>query len=192
MKITEFDIILSDETILNMLEIEEGREEDVRKRLHEILPEAYEKLQPVALLTFGETALYAVLTVGEEISVWSRQLFDQGNYLGGLLADTIANAYLWAMDDALGDTVVSLCKERGKGIASRLEAGNQMPIFMQKKILEVTDAKEQAGVTIKDSMMLEPIKTMGQIYLLNDDTSVYQNCHTCEGCGHLDCPSRKV
>ena len=192
MKITEFDITLSEETILSMLDVMEGKEEEIAKRVREILPKAYEKLHPVALFSFQGEALYALQTVGSEITEWADHLLKEGNYIGGLLADTIANAYIFAMDEALGDTVVALCKERGKGITTRMEAPANMPIFMQQKILEITDAKKEAGVTIKDSMMFEPVKTMGQIYLLNEDTSVYQNCHTCEGCGNLTCPSRKV
>lgn len=192
MKITEFDIILSEENILSMLDVMEGKEEEIAKRLRDILPKAYEKIHPVALLEFQGEALYALQTVGSEITVWAERLLKEGNYIGGLLADTIANAYIFAMDEALGDTVVSLCKEKGKGIATRMEAPANMPIFMQKKILEITDAQKEAGVTIKDSMMFDPVKTMGQIYLLNEDTSVYQNCHTCEGCGNLTCPSRKI
>ena len=192
MKITEFDITLSEETILSMLDVMEGKEEEIAKRVREILPYAYEKLHPVALFAFQGEALYALQTVGSEITAWADSLLKEGNYIGGLLADTIANAYIFAMDEALGDTVVSLCKERGKGITTRMEAPANMPIFMQKKILEITEAEKEASVTIKDSMMFDPVKTMGQIYLLNEDTTTYQNCHTCEGCGNLTCPSRKI
>lgn len=192
MKITEFDITLSEETILSMLDVMEGKEEEIAKRVREILPYAYGKLHPVALFAFQGEALYALQTVGSEITAWADSLLKEGNYIGGLLADTIANAYIFAMDEALGDTVVSLCKERGKGITTRMEAPANMPIFMQKKILEITEAGKEAGVTIKDSMMFDPVKTMGQIYLLNEDTTTYQNCHTCEGCGNLTCPSRKI
>ena len=192
MKITEFDITLSEETICSMLDIMEGKEEEILRRLREVLPEAYEKLSPIALLEIEGEALYAVLSVGGEITAWANELLGQGEYVKSLLADTIANAYLFAMDETLGDTVVAMCREKGKGIAARLEAPRDMPLFMQKKILEVTDAEKEAGVTIKDSMMLEPIKTMGQVYLLNDDVSSYKNCHTCEGCSNVTCPSRRV
>jgi len=191
MKITEFDITLTEEKILSMLDILEGKEEEVANRLQTVLPVAYEALEPVALLEFESEALYVILSVGQGITDLANSLLEEGNYVGGLLADTIANAYLFEMDEVLGDTIVSLCKEKGKGIATRMEAPTNIPIFMQKKILEVTDATNQAGITIKDSMMFEPIKTMGQIYLLNEDTSHYQNCHTCEGCSNLTCPSRK-
>lgn len=192
MKITEFDIQLEEDHILSMLDIMEGKEEEIRKRLRDILPEAYTHLHPVAIFAFEGEALYGLQTVGSEITDWANQLLEEGEYVKGLLADTIANAYLFAMDEALSDQVVALCKERGKGIATRLEAPKNVPIFMQKKILEVTDGTNQAGITINDSMMLHPIKTMGQVYLLNDDTETYQNCHTCEGCKAENCPSRKT
>lgn len=191
MKITEFDITLSEDSILEMLDIMEGKEDEIKKRLQQAMPEIYEHLQPVALYEFEGEALYALLSVGGEITRWANELLAQGEYVKSLLADTAANAYLFAMDEQLGDTVISMCKERGRGIASRLEAPKNMPMFMQKKILEVTKAEELAGVKITDSMMLDPVKTMGQVYLLSDDTTSYQNCHTCEGCGNVDCPSRK-
>lgn len=191
MKITEFDITLSEDSILEMLDIMEGKEDEIKKRLQQAMPEICEHLQPVALYEFEGEALYALLSVGGEITRWANELLAQGEYVKSLLADTAANAYLFAMDEQLGDTVVSMCKERGRGIASRLEAPKNMPMFMQKKILEVTKAEELAGVKINESMMLDPVKTMGQVYLLSDDIMSYQNCHTCEGCGNVDCPSRK-
>lgn len=191
MKITEFDITLSEDKVLSMLDIVEGKEDEIKKRLHQALPEIYEYLHPVALFAFEGEALYALLTVGGEVTQWANDLLTQGEYVKSLLADTVANAYLFAMDEVLGDTVVSMCKERGRGIASRLEAPKNMPMFMQEKILEVTKAEELAGVTITETMMLDPVKTMGQVYLLSGDTTTYQNCHTCEGCGNVDCPSRK-
>lgn len=191
MKITEFDITLSEDSILEMLDIMEGKEDEIKKRLQQAMPEIYEHLHPVALYEFEGEALYALLSVGGEITRWANELLAQGEYVKSLLADTVANAYLFAMDEQLGDTVVSMCKGRGRGIASRLEAPKNMPMFMQKKILEVTKAEELAGVKITENMMLDPVKTMGQVYLLSDDTTSYQNCHTCEGCGNVDCPSRK-
>lgn len=191
MKITEFDIRLSEEKILSMLDIMEGKEEEIAKRLHEALPEIMEHFRPTALYEIAREALYVLLTLGGEITRWSNELLEKGEYVKSLLADTAANAYLFAMDESMSDTIRNVCIEHKKGIAARLEAPENMPIFMQKKILEVTDAEKLAGVTITQGMMYDPVKTMGQVYLLSDDTSVFQNCHTCEGCSNLTCPSRK-
>lgn len=191
MKITEFDIRLSEEKILSMLDIMEGKEEEITRRLHEALPEIIEHFRPAALYEFEGEALYVLLTLGGEITRWANELLEQGEYVKSLLADTAANAYLFAMDESMSETIRTVCLEHKKGIASRLEAPKNIPLFMQKKILEVTDAQELAGVSVTQGMMYDPVKTMGQVYLLSDDTSVFQNCHTCEGCSNVTCPSRK-
>ena len=68
-----------------MLDIMEGKEEEILKRLRDVLPEAYEKLSPIALLKMEGEALYAVLSVGGEITAWANELLARGEYVKSLL-----------------------------------------------------------------------------------------------------------
>ena len=119
MKLTEFDIQISKENVCRLIQADPDSNvyQEIMAALQEMLPTAYEKLKPTALLEFGdfetyagmieeegiEEALYGITTVGEEIGSWSTQLFREGNYLGGMLADAIADDCLFQMDEAISE-----------------------------------------------------------------------------------------
>ena len=136
MKITEFHIELSKKNVLAFIDADQNSDlyEEIECEFEEMLPRAYEKIQPAALLAFGDisdygimqdgeivtTALYGINSVGKGLSEWSTQLFAEGDYLKGMLADAMADDYLFQMDQAVQSTVVEMCRENGYGILRRL------------------------------------------------------------------------
>ena len=123
MKITDFDIKISAENVCAFLDGDKTGDlyEEIMDELEEMLPQAYEKIRPVALLEFGslegysieadgkkvKEALFGVCSIGKEMGEWSTSLFAQGDYLGGMLADAIADDYLFQMDDASKQMIAS-------------------------------------------------------------------------------------
>lgn len=206
-KRTEFDIEISVENVCGFLDV--GKDspmyEEVLEELHEMLPTAYEKIKPVALLEFGDLkgysvkadgkpvteALYGVLSIGREMGEWSTRLFAEGDYLKGMLADAIADDYLFQMDAEQTNNVVKMCKERGKGIAGRLEAPHDIPMSIQKRAYDVTRA-EQVGIGIKESYMYDPVKTVCQVYLLDENVKRYHPEHDCSKCNNVTCKHRNL
>lgn len=208
MKVTEFDIKISVENVCKMLDADKSGDlyEEIVEELEEMLPEAYKKICPAAVFEFGslangieeissiggDEALYGIYSVGGEISQWSTQLFAEGNYLGGMLADAIADDYLFQMDEAMRGRVLEMCKERGKGIMRRLEAPQDVPMKIQKTAFEVTHAREEIGLNIKESYMLDPVKSICQVYVLCDDTEMNRYDHDCTHCDNYTCKMRKT
>lgn len=207
-KLTEFDIQISKENVCRLIHADPDSSlyREIMAELTEMLPAAYDKLKPTALLEFGdfeeyagmveeegiEEALYGITTVGEEISSWSTQLFREGNYLGGMMADAIADDCLFQMDEAISKTVIGMCRERQRGIVRRLEAPVDIPMSIQKKAYDVTDAGRQAGIGIKESYMYSPVKTVCQVYILDRDTTRYHAEHDCSRCDHVTCKMRNI
>lgn len=208
MKRTEFDIKISAQNVCAFLDADKTEElyEEIMEELKEMLPEAYRRIRPVALLEFGTLddfsvegddgslvteALFGVCSIGKEMEEWSSELFAKGDYLGGMLADAIADDYLFQMDDAMQETVLSMCREKKKGIIRRVEAPQDIPMSIQKRAYDVTDAQE-AGISIKKSYMYDPVKTVCQVYLLDDNTKRYHPEHDCSHCGNLTCKRRSL
>ena len=207
MVITKFHIQISKENVCRMIHADPGSSlyEEIMTELAEMLPLAYEKIKPAALLEFGDfdeysrmveeegivEALYGINTVGDEIGKWSTALFQEGNYLAGMLADAMADDYLFQMDEAIKDTVIHLCKERKRGIVRRVEAPADIPMTIQKKAFEVTGA-QKAGIGIKESYMYDPVKTVCQVYLLDRDTSRFYAEHDCSRCDNVNCMMRNI
>ncbi len=208
MKITEFHIQISKENVCRLIDAEKSSDlyEEIIAELEEMLPIAYEKIKPVSLLEFGDfeeyagyveetgikEALYGINSIGGEMSAWSTRLFAEGNYLGGMLADAIADDYLFQMDQAIQGTVIQMCRERGRGIVRRLEAPQDIPMRIQKTAYDVTDAKRQMGIAIKESYMYDPVKTVCQVYMLDEDTTRFHAEHDCSKCKNDQCKMRNI
>ena len=205
-KITEFQIKISPQNVCAMLDADRSSlEEEMREELEEMLPEAYDRLEPAAFLGFGDTegflcgedelsaqeALYIICTVGDALSRWSSELFTQGDCLRAMLADAAADDCLFQMDEQLKDRVTALCRERGKGIRRRLEAPHDVPMSIQKKALDVTGASE-LGIGITEGFMYRPVKSVCQVYLLSDDTTQCNYEHDCSRCPSTSCRLRKI
>lgn len=208
MIIKDFDIKICKESVLNLIDCYEDSEiyDEVLEEYEEMLPEAYKKIEPAALLAFGsveefhlaeyegesQEALFSITSVGGEISRWATGLFAQGNYLGGMLADAMADDYLFQMDHLLSDTIIRLCRERKRGVIRRMEAPQDIPMAAQKKALEVTDGEALAGIHIKESFMYDPVKTTCQIYLLDENSDNFKIEHDCSKCPNLTCKLRHI
>ena len=206
MKRTEFNIEISTENVLKCLDVTKQSElyEEMKEELSELLPVAYEKIKPVALLEFGclkehsviqngrkiEEVLYGLCSIGKEMSSWSTRLFAEGDYVKGMLVDAIADDYLFQMDRELEGTAIALCKKNQKGIAGRVEAPKDIPMSVQKEaFLAVDGAKE--GISIKESYMYDPVKTMCLVYLLDEESSRFSPGHDCAHCDNLSCKKRQ-
>ncbi len=206
-KRTEFNIKISTENVCSFLDVRKDSPmyEEVMEELREMLPIAYGKIKPVALLEFGDLegykveadgkpvkeALYGVLSIGKEMGEWSTKLFAEGDYLRGMLADAIADDYLFQMDTEQTNNVVKLCRERGKGIAGRVEAPQDISMSIQKKAYDATQA-EREGIGIRESYMFDPVKTVCQVYLLDENVKRYHPEHDCSKCGNLTCKHRNL
>ncbi len=206
-KRTEFDIEISVGHVCAFLDVkrESPIYQEVLEELTEMLPTAYEKIKPVALLAFGDLegymieadgrlvkeALYGILSIGREIGEWSTRFFAEGDYLKGMLADAIADDYLFQMDVALQKHVVEMCREKGRGIAGRAEAPQDIPMSIQKKAYDATEARKE-GIEIRESYMYDPVKTICQVYLLDDNIKKYHPEHDCGKCNNLACKQRKL
>lgn len=206
-KVTDFDIKISAENVCAFLDADKTGSlyEEIMDELKEMLPHAYEKITPVALLEFGSLdgysvkedgkeiheALFGVYSIGKEMEQWSSSLFAQGDYLGGMLVDAMADDYLFQMDAAMEDRVIAACRERGRGIAGRAEAPQDIPMSIQKRAWDVTRAEEE-GIGIKESYMYDPVKSVCQVYLLDDNTERFHPEHDCSRCNNVTCKRRNL
>lgn len=207
MKITDFDIKIDKENVLGLIDCKPDSPvyEIVLGDFEEMLPFAYEKLAPSAVLEFGDIstydlteygdgikeALFCIESVGGEISAWASAFFNEGNYVKGMLADAIADDYLFQIDNQLQDVILELCKEKNFGVLRRLEAPQDIPMKAQRTAWEVTRAEMEIGLRIKESYMLDPVKSNCQIYLVKEGCDFWNMEHDCSKCPRTDCKMRK-
>ena len=206
MKITEFHIQINHENVLNMIDCVPSSPvyKETLEELTGMLEEAYRRLRPVALLGFGSTegfdlskyggytgeALYNLNSVGEEISDWSSELFAEGDYLKGMLADAIADDCLFQMDQTVQKEIVKMCRDKKCGVSYRLEAPQDIPMSIHRRAWEAVRADKTAGIDLLESMMFRPVKTSCQVFLLDEDSDEFRLEHDCSRCPRDDCKFR--
>lgn len=142
---------------------------------------------PCAVMQCEGMRGFCILTLGAEVSEYSRGLFDKGEGMRGLLADAIADEYLFEMDKALSERVKRECADNGWGVRKRLDAPQDIPMSEQKIIAEKTGVE---GIGVTDAFMLNPVKTLAYILEFTEDKSVFNAQHDCSKCPHTDCPRR--
>ena len=207
MKITDFDIKINKENVLRLIDCHPDSPvyDAVLKEYEEVFEKACKMLFPAAVLVFGDLAecgmsgyagentegLFCMETVGGEISCFVSELFEQGFYVKGMIADAIADEYMFRMDEQIQKLVVKLCREKNYGVLKRLEAPRDIPMKAQRIAWKVTHAREELGMEMKESYMMEPVKSNCQIYILKEGCTSYNTAHDCGKCDRVECSMRK-
>lgn len=175
--------------------------EQVLEELEEFLEEAGKLLEPSYFYKFGDwdrqdlyawdgQVIYAGVTVGAKICEKSSEFFKKKDYLGGMMADAVADEALMQVEQELLREIRQECMERGMGVTARLEAPLDFPMETQQVIVEnLRTAPEVLQVT--ESFMLKPVKSMCYVFKVEKDTKVYCLEHDCTKCPRKDCKMRK-
>lgn len=208
MKIENVKINIEKNIVFHMIDCYEDSDlyEEITQEYEEILEEMKALCKPVLLwekgevekdwetdkLPAGTSVLAVIVSIGEGISKYATQAFAQGDYVKGMLADAIADAALFSLEDEMAFYLKSFCEENQLGICRRLEAPHDIPISLQKNVWELTKAIEEAGIGISSGYMLDPVKSNAILYVLTEDTKKFHFAHDCRNCTNHHCKHRKV
>lgn len=140
----------------------------------------------------GAPVVYLLITEGREISRYSTQMFEEGDYVKGMIADAFSGEYLFALEKEVLKLLRMECAKRNVGIVKRLEAPVNLPMEAQKLLFDTCRAKEELGMEITSGYMFDPVKTSGLIFMLSNDPTVFRAQHDCSKCTMKNCAMRKV
>lgn len=205
---TDFKLNFNPNTVMRLINCSESSDlyEEMLEEFSVLAKESIDKIKPVALMEFGKIpkeissdevkegtkALFCLISVGDELSKSSTKAFAEGDYVAGMMFDAMADDILFQMDDLLKEDIIAICKEKNYGIKARLEAPNDIEMRAQKTVWEITDALNIANIQIIESFMYDPVKTLANIYLLDESCNDFNVKHNCESCSSHDCPFREV
>lgn len=199
-KYSDFEVEISTSEVMNLLQCDRENPcyEEFQAEYEEIKEELISLGKPQALFCFdqmpetGEAAVFVLITEGSGMSRYSTEMFEQGDYVKGMIADAAAGSYLFELEKQALECLKEECAKRGVGIIKRLEAPVDMPMEMQQIIFEKCRAKEELGMKISSGFMFDPVKSSGIIFLLSEDTDVFRAQHDCSKCTAVNCKMRKV
>lgn len=140
----------------------------------------------------GTRVLYVISTVGKKLSGLGSELFAKGDYVRGLMADAMADACLFSLEEEWQEAVRQFCAEHGLGIEKRLEAPVGLPMSVQKTAYMCLDAGQELDMGITSGYMYDPVKSACYVLVLSDDPERFLAQHDCRNCDRTDCRARKV
>ena len=190
-EITDFKITPGKKAVLYAVGCYEGSGiyDTVSRYFDEIKPEAAKAIRLYASAKCEDGRIYCCVSAGENISEYTRSLFDKGDAMKGLLVDAYADECLFEADKVLSEEIKLMCAKQGKGIKSRLSAPDDFPLAEQKTVIEKSGA---SCVTVTDAFMLSPVKSMAYVLELTDDENIFNAQHDCSKCKSVDCPRRSA
>lgn len=208
MKIENMRISVDRESVLRMIDCREDNPayEDIEKAYEELLPEVMRLAQGRCLYGIGEIAaedaapdcpagtkvLYVISTVGRELSGLESELFADGDYVKGLLADAMADACLFGLEVEWQEQVRQFLAELGLGVKARLEAPEGLPMSVQQTAYVCLNAGQELDMGITSGCMYDPVKSACYVLVLSDDPELFAAQHDCRRCPRLECRARKV
>lgn len=207
-KITEFNIKLNRETVFHLIDCYQDSPiyDEVIDEYNKLENEAYQLIKPAAFIKFGSLpdklatnalnggapVIFVLLTIGNEIAERGTTYFDKGDYLSEMLINSMADTYLFQLDDIIQKIVQDECSARHLGIALRLDAPENIPMSAQKIILDEIKASEDLQMDVTEGFMFTTVKTTGYILVLTDEENTYHAHQNCRICKAVNCKMRKI
>lgn len=196
------------ETVMNAIDCKQDSPiyEEMTEEYEELWPQMLPLAKPVGIAGFGvlpelgeecaypagTKVLYVVTSIGDAIKQCSSQGFAEGDYVKGMLCDAIADSALFSMEDQVQEKLRAICAEHHVGIVRRMEAPYHMPMQVQHAAWEQLELERRFGIGISSGFMFDPVKTICQVYILTEDTSVFKAQHDCRNCPNVNCKMRKI
>ena len=208
MKIENMKVSVDRDTVFRMIDCREDSPvyEEVVEAFEGLLPEVLELAEGRCVFGTGEIAeadaagewsagtkvLYVISTVGRRLSSLESELFARGDYVRGMLADAMADACLFGLEEEWQAAVKQFCAEHGYGIAKRLEAPDGVLMSVQKTAFTCLDAGKELDIGITSGYMYDPVNSACYVLVLSDNPELFEAQHDCRTCSRLDCKARKV
>lgn len=138
------------------------------------------------------TIVITVSTAGPKLSAEIEAAFAQGDYLKAMALDAIADSAIDNINKQFWLILVNMVKKEGKGITGMLSPGHSdWDLTQQKLLFSLIDASA-IGVSLTDSCLMVPIKSLSGIYGIGDDIHVSKSSHNCDMCPIKNCFMREM
>lgn len=208
MKISNLQPKMNRDEVFRLIDCHEDSPvyEEVEESYESLEEEVYKMIEPAGIFEFsqltkktetkeypaGTPVIYLIATVGRKVSAYADQLFKEGEFLKGMLADAMADSCLFSLERSWQEQIKEACGSRNVGIARRLEAPQDIPMEAQKEAYEVLRAKEELDMNLSSGYMYDPVKSTCQVFVLTSDREVFRTQHNCRACSKLDCKMRNI
>lgn len=134
-----------------------------------------------------EYIIAIITTIGKDIDMIIKEVFHYGDYLKGMIIESIGIGALAYINKIFWLYMVEQIKDSNVGITPKLspgdnkwEIGEQVKIFMCLKAASI-------GLTLTKSNMMRPIKSTSAIYGFGKDIDISKDSCACCECSIKNC-----
>ncbi|SET81827.1 hypothetical protein SAMN05660297_03603 [Natronincola peptidivorans] len=136
----------------------------------------------------SEKSMYVIITLGREITDIIDNCFKENLYLKGFLANTMADTMLFQLAKIADQYIYDIAKKQYVNLTQKLSPGDNIPIELQKMILQKIDPTGQLDISITDGYMLNPQKSSSWMYgVYTNQPLVIKSEHPCYECQNKNC-----
>ncbi len=123
----------------------------------------------------------------------AKELFDKGEYLTGILLNTMADHLLFDAVEKMEEEMAQKLAPQGLYLKSRHEPGCATdPLEEVSHILESIRQTYDVDISLTEGFMMEPVKSSAHYYKLDQDASSFVAGHSCDSCNRILCQYRKI
>ncbi|MGL6175019.1 MAG: hypothetical protein ACRC1P_10485 [Cellulosilyticaceae bacterium] len=135
--------------------------------------------------------IYNCLTVGEALPKMILQKFEKGDYLEGMVLDSIADCFTFEVFDQVYEQLYGYLKDNQLGTI-RLSPGERgFDIRYHKLLKQKLQTLETIGVDINESYMLNPVKSTSSVFVADKGLVLNKKLHECKKCADSTCKWRQ-
>lgn len=179
--------------------------EEMLEIYEEMLGQAKQVVTPKAVLYIEENLgeqeiqefqgykeiIYNCLTIGEALPKLIAKKFEDGDYLEGMVLDSIADCFTFEVFDQVYEQLYGYLKENQLGTI-RLSPGERgFDIRHHKLLKEKLQILETIGVDISESYMLNPVKSTSSVFVADEGLVLNEKLHECKKCADSTCKWRQ-
>ena len=123
----------------------------------------------------------------------TKELFHKGDYLEGMLLNTIADQLLFTAADQMEKEMARELALKGLFLKNRKEPGSAgVPLDEVVQILEAIKRDYDLEVNLTEGYMMDPVKSSAHYYELDQDSASCLPGRACDQCDLEQCQYRKI
>lgn len=164
-------------------------------RIHELMPVLRRLIRPKGAFTYQKEGkkgrMYVVMTLGPTIERYIDTLQKRHEYADAVALSAMADEALFSFEKIVQTALKQYCIECHVGISCRIEE-LEGPKPLTLVACHAVDAQRTLGVSLTESHMMMPEKSMALAFDVTDDMTLFCVQHTCASCRRQQCQFRSV
>jgi len=131
-----------------------------------------------------------ICTAGEKFTSLTRQLNDNGDYLGGFIVNTFGSIVVEKAMDYIQEQLQVDMQQAGLEITNRYSPGYCLwPLSGQRELFDLFP-ENQSGISLTESLLMIPMKSVSGI--IGIGANVKKSRYKCDICNDLTCVYRNI